>query len=57
MKPQGSSSGPRTATMVGLVVGAIGIAILWWSGVEFPFYPPPGIIILAAGTIFIALAR
>jgi hypothetical protein len=43
--------------MVGLVVGALGITILWASGVEFPFYPPPGIIILMAGTVFVALVR
>ena len=49
--------GPRGTTMVGLVVGAFGIAILWASGVEFPFYPPPGIVILVAGTVFVALAR
>jgi hypothetical protein len=40
-------------TMAGLVVGAIGIAILWASGVEFPFYPPPGIVILVAGTVVV----
>jgi len=38
------------------VVGALGIAILWVSGVEFPIYPPPGIIILLAGAIFVSLA-
>jgi hypothetical protein len=54
---KGSSLGPRVATVMGLVVGTFGIAILWGSGVEFPFYPPPGIIILAAGAVFVALAR
>jgi hypothetical protein len=49
-------SRPRAATVVGLVVGAVGIAILWASGVEFPIYPPPGIIILLAGAIFVSLA-
>jgi hypothetical protein len=49
-------SGPRSATMAGLVVGALGIAILWASGVEFPLYPPPGIVILVAGTVFVAVA-
>jgi hypothetical protein len=29
---------------------------LWASGVEFPFYPPPGIIILLAGALFVGLA-
>lgn len=43
-------------TIVGLVVGAAGIAVLWASGVEFPIYPPPGIIILLAGAIFMSLA-
>jgi hypothetical protein len=52
-----SSSRPRAATMAGLVVGALGIAILWASRVEFPFYPPPGIIVLVVGTVFVALGR
>jgi hypothetical protein len=52
-----SSFVPRAVTMAGLVVGAIGIAILWASGVEFPLYPPPGIVILAAGTVFVGFAR
>jgi hypothetical protein len=52
-----SSSRPRAATMAGLVVGALGIAILWASGVEFPIYPPPGIIALVVGTVFVALGR
>ncbi|MGH8945756.1 MAG: hypothetical protein ACRDVL_06390 [Acidimicrobiia bacterium] len=29
---------------------------MWASGVEFPFYPPPGIIILLAGALFVGLA-
>jgi hypothetical protein len=45
------------ATIVGLVAGAVGITILWASGIEFPIYPPPGIVILVAGTVFVALAR
>lgn len=48
--------GACIATIVGLVLGALGIAILWASGIIFPFYPPPGIIILAAGVLFVALA-
>ena len=47
----------RAATLVGLVVGALGILILWASGVEFPFYPPPGSIILLVGALFVGLAR
>jgi hypothetical protein len=52
-----SSSRSRATTMAGLVVGALGIAILWASGVEFPIYPPPGIIILAVGAVFVAFRR
>ncbi|MQA79533.1 MAG: hypothetical protein GEV10_13830 [Streptosporangiales bacterium] len=46
----------RVTTIAGLVVGAIGIAILWASGVEFPFAVPPGLVILVAGAIFVAVA-
>jgi|Tabmets5t2r1_1033131.scaffolds.fasta_scaffold07667_4 hypothetical protein len=46
----------RAVTVLGLVVGAVGIAILWASGVEFPIYPPPGIVILLAGAVFVGLA-
>jgi hypothetical protein len=56
MQAQSRLSGPRAATVAGLVVGALGIAILWASGVEFPIYPPPGIVILLAGAIFVSLA-
>ena len=56
MKAQRSLSGPRAVTVVALVVGAVGIAILWAAGVRFPIYPPPGIIILLAGAIFVSLA-
>lgn len=57
MNAESSFFGPRTATIVGLGVGAVGIAILWAAGVEFPVYPPPGIVILIAGAAFVALAR
>jgi hypothetical protein len=56
MNAQRSSSGPRAVTVVGLVVGALGIAILWTAGVVFPIYPPPGIVILLAGALFVGLA-
>jgi hypothetical protein len=55
MNVRSTWSGPRAATVAGLVVGAVGIAILWAAGVEFPIYPPPGIIILLAGAIFVGL--
>jgi hypothetical protein len=56
MKAQSTWSGPRAATVAGLVVGASGIAVLWAAGVEFPIYPPPGILILLAGAVFVGLA-
>jgi hypothetical protein len=56
MNAQRSWSRSRTATVAGLVVGAVGIAVLWAAGVEFPIYPPPGILILLAGAIFVGLA-
>ncbi len=56
MHAQRSLSGPRAVTVVGLMVGALGIAILWASGVAFPIYPPPGIVILLAGALFVGLA-
>src|SRR6266496_3111049 len=58
MNAQRSLSGPRVVTVVGLVVGALGIAILWASGVKFPIYPPPGIVILLAeGTMILLMSR
>jgi hypothetical protein len=56
MNAQRSWSRSRTATVVGLAAGALGIAILWAAGVEFPIYPPPGIVILLAGAVFVGLA-
>lgn len=56
MNAQTSWSGARVATVLGLVVGAVGIAILWASGVEFPFAIPPGLVILLTGAVFVALA-
>jgi hypothetical protein len=57
MGAQRSWSGHRVATVVGLLAGALGIAILWTSGrIDFPFYPPPGLLILLAGAIFVTLA-
>ncbi len=56
MNTQRSLTRPRTVTVLGLTVGALGIAILWASGVQFPIYPPPGIVILLAGALFVGLA-
>jgi hypothetical protein len=47
----------RGLTVWGLAAGAAGIAVLWASGVEFPFYPPPGLLILASGAAFVGLAK
>ena len=47
----------KKITIAGLVVGAIGIALLWAGGTAFPFYPPPGILILGAGAVFVAIAK
>lgn len=52
-----SPSTPRGLTVWGLTAGAVGIAMLWASGVEFPFYPPPGLLILATGAVFVGLAK
>jgi hypothetical protein len=50
-------STPWMATVAGLAAGAVGIGLLWASGmIDFPFYPPPGMLILTAGTLFVALA-
>jgi hypothetical protein len=57
MDTRGLSGLARILTLAGLVVGAAGIGILWAAGVDFPIYPPPGIVILLAGALFVALAR
>jgi hypothetical protein len=56
MNAQKSWTRSRAMTVLGLTVGALGIAILWASGVEFPIYPPPGLVILLAGAVFVGLA-
>jgi hypothetical protein len=56
MGVQRSLSGAQATSVGGLVVGALGIAILWASGVKFPFAVPPGLVILLAGALFVGLA-
>jgi hypothetical protein len=56
MRAQRSRSIPATATVAGLAVGAIGIGVLWASGVEFPFAIPPGIVILLVGAAVVGIA-
>jgi hypothetical protein len=48
---------PRGLTVGGLIAGALGIGLLWAAGVDFPIYPPPGMLILTAGALFVALVR
>ena len=52
---KGKTTVLRAITAAGLLVGAGGIAILWAAGQDFPFYPPPGIVILVVGALFVAL--
>jgi len=46
----------RLATVAALVVGAVGIGLLWAGGVRFPVAVPPGIVILLVGAAFVARA-
>jgi len=39
----------RAVLAGGLLVGALGIAILWAAGVDFPVAVPPGLVILGIG--------
>lgn len=54
MRPQ-SMSATHSTTVLGLVIGAVGIAILWATGEEFPIAVPPGLLILLAGALFVGL--
>jgi hypothetical protein len=56
MLTKGSSSKSWFMTVAGLVTGAVGIGVLWASGVEFPFAIPPAIVILLATAVLVALA-
>ncbi|SNY62357.1 hypothetical protein [Paractinoplanes atraurantiacus] len=46
----------KMLTVFGLLVGAVGISLLWAGGVEFPVAVPPGIVILLVGAGFVAWA-
>jgi hypothetical protein len=46
----------KKLTIAGLVAGAVGIAVLWFGGVSFPIYPPPGILLLGAGAVFLSVS-
>lgn len=47
----------RTVLVGGLIVGAVGIAMLWAAGVDFPVAIPPGLVILLVGAAGVALVR
>ncbi|MFB9658469.1 hypothetical protein ACFQS3_19715 [Glycomyces mayteni] len=48
---------PETAAVAGLLASASGIAVLWAAGIEFPVYPPPGIVLLGTGAVAFAAVR
>ena len=43
----------RTITALGLAAGAAGIVVLYFAGLEFPFFPPPGAAIAAGGALIV----
>jgi hypothetical protein len=45
------SSTPYRVTLAGLLIGAIGILILWVSGADMPAVPPGIILLLAAAAL------
>lgn len=47
----------RASLVVSLLVGALGIALLWAGGVDFPVAVPPGIVILLVGAVVVAVWR
>ena len=47
----------KTLTVAGLAAGALGILTLYIAGIEFPFFPPPGMLIATAGALAVALVR
>jgi hypothetical protein len=56
MRAQISPTVAGAATVAGLVVGALGIGVLWASGVTFPIAIPPGIVVLLVGAVVVGLA-
>lgn len=48
---------PEVTAVAGLLASAAGIGVLWAAGIEFPFYPPPGMLIMAAGALAFTLMR
>lgn len=52
-----SSIRSRAVLVAGLLTGALGIALLWAGGVDFPVAVPPGLVILAVAAILVATIR
>ncbi|THV37069.1 hypothetical protein [Glycomyces buryatensis] len=48
---------PEITAAAGLGLAASGIGILWAVGVEFPIYPPPGMLITSTMLAFFVLTR
>ncbi|MCA2216011.1 hypothetical protein [Jidongwangia harbinensis] len=48
---------PRGLTVISLVVGALGNALMWAAGAVFPVYPPPNLVILTVGALLAGLVR
>lgn len=47
----------KPLTVAGLAAGAVGILTLYIAGIEFPFFPPPGMLIAIAGALAVAFVR
>jgi len=47
----------EAAAVTGLVASAAGIGVLWASGIAFPVYPPPGIILMLTGAVLFTVLR
>lgn len=47
----------RHLTLLGLVLGAAGIAGLWAAGIDFPVAVPPGLVLLGGGALLVGLLR
>jgi hypothetical protein len=48
---------PRGLTVISLVIGAAGNALMWAAGAVFPVYPPPNLVILTVGALLAGLVH
>jgi hypothetical protein len=55
--PTGNLMSTRTSAVAGLLLGALGIAVLWAGGVDFPVVVPPGLVILVVGAAVVTAFR